>query len=328
MLKGPISWMAHNQVTSNLLMFMVFVAGIVGLTSVKQEIFPAFDLDMVLVSVPYPGASPDEVEQGIVLAVEEAVRGVDGVKRVKGSANESVGVVQVELLISANPEKVLGDVKNEVDRITTFPEDAEEPQVTLAATRSRVISLVIHGETDLQTLHELAERSRAEILASPDVTQVDIEGVPDLEVSVEVPRQTLESYGLTLDDIARVISMSSLELPGGSVKTDSGEVLVRVSDRKRTGAELADVVVLSDPAGGLVRLGEIADIRDGFAEVDQASFFDGEPAVRITAYRIGDETPQAHPPLRVDSVDGTLVDRVSFMLSDLPAADHDEEPGA
>lgn len=292
-LGGPIAWMAHNRVTSNLLMLMVFVAGIVGLTSVKQEIFPAFDLDMVLVSVPYPGASPDEVEQGIVLAVEEAVRGVDGVKRVKASAGESVGIVQVELLISANPEKVLGDVKNEIDRITTFPEDAEEPQVTLAATRSRVISLVIHGDVDLDTLHLLAERSRSDILESPDVTQIEIEGVPDLEVSVEVPRQTLESYGLTLDDVARVITMSSLELPGGSVKTDSGEVLVRVSDRKRSGAELADVVVLSDPSGGLVRLGDIADIKDGFAEVDQASYFDGEPAVRLTAYRIGDETPQA-----------------------------------
>ncbi|RME23981.1 MAG: efflux RND transporter permease subunit [Deltaproteobacteria bacterium] len=290
--RGPIAWMARNRVTANLLMFLVVVLGVVGLTEVKQEIFPQFDLDTVVVSVPYPGASPAEVEQGIVLAVEEAVRGGDGVKRVTGTASENVGVVRVELLLGADPQKVLADVKNEVDRITTFPEDAEEPQVTLAATRSRVVSLIIHGDTDLSTLHQLAERARAELLASPDVTQVELEGVPPLEISVEVPRESLQAYGLTLDDVARVIAASSLELPGGSVKTRGGEVLVRVADRKRSGAELADIVLLTDDHGGLVRLGDVATIRDGFAETDQASFFDGEPAIRMTAYRVGDETPQ------------------------------------
>jgi len=317
--RGPIAWMARNRVTANLLMFLVVVLGVVGLTGVKQEIFPQFDLDMVVVSVPYPGASPAEVEQGIVLAVEEAVRGVDGVKRVKGTASENVGSVQVELLISAHPQKVLSDVKNEVDRITTFPDDAEEPQVTLAATRSRVVSLIIHGDTDLSTLHALAERARAELLASPDVTQVELDGVPALEVSVEVPREALQAYGLTLDDVARVISASSLELPGGSVKTDAGEVLVRVADRKRSGAELAELVLLTDDHGGLVRLGDVATIKDGFAETDQASFFDGEPAMRLTAYRVGDETPQkvaAAAHAVADSLDASLPDKVGVEIWD------------
>lgn len=289
---GPVAWMVDNPVTANLIMFLLFVGGLLGLTSVKQEIFPAFDLDMVVVAVPYPGASPEEVEQGIVLAVEEAVRGVDGVKRVTGTASEGVGTVRVELLLSADPQKVFSDVKNEIDRITTFPEEAEEPQVTLAATRSRVVSLVIHGDVDLATLHGLAEQSRAALLASGEVTQVDIEGVPALEISVEVPRATLEAYGLTLESVAQAITASSLELPGGSLKTDGGELLVRVADRKRSGAELADVVVRADAQGGQVRLGDIATIRDGFAEVDQASSFDGQPAVRVTAFRVGDETPQ------------------------------------
>lgn len=290
--RGPIAWMAHNPVTVNLLLFLVVAAGLLGLTSVKQEIFPAFDLDMVVVAVPYPGASPEEVEQGIVLAVEEAVRGVDGVKRVTGTASEGVGTVQIELLLSAEPQKVFSDVKNEIDRITTLPEEAEEPQVTLAATRSRVVSLVLHGDVDLATLHALAEQSRDRLLTSGQVTQVDIEGVPALEVSVEVPRQTLEAYGLTLNDVAAAINASSLELPGGSLKTAGGELLVRVADRKRTGAELAQVVVKSDPQGGRVLLGDIATIVDGYADVDQESWFDGERAVRVTAYRVGDETPK------------------------------------
>ncbi|NOY26225.1 MAG: efflux RND transporter permease subunit, partial [Oligoflexia bacterium] len=312
--KGPIAWMAHNHVTANLLMLMVIVAGLVGLSSVKQEIFPAFDLDTVVVTVPYPGASPAEVEQGIVLAVEEAVRGVDGVKRVKATASEGVGAVQVELLISADPQTVLGDVKNEVDRITTFPDDAEEPQVSLASTRSRVISLVLYGDVDLHTLDELAERTRAELLDSPEITQVEVEGVPDLEISVEIPRQTLEAYGLTLDDVARTIGASSLELPGGSVKTDSGEVLVRVADRKRDGAALGDVVVRSDPSGGLVRLRDIATITDGFADVDQARYFDGQRAVSLTAYRVGDQTPQG--------VAAVVRDHADALSSSLPNSVH------
>ncbi|MCB9777608.1 MAG: efflux RND transporter permease subunit [Alphaproteobacteria bacterium] len=289
---GAISWMARNKVTANLMMFMIFIGGLAGVLGIKQEIFPAFDLDTVIVAVPYPGASPEEIEQGIVLAVEERVRGVDGVKRVKSTAAEGLGTVTVELLISADPDKVLSDVKNEIDRITTFPDDAEEPQITLATTRSRVVSLVIYGDADLPTLHALAEQARAELLASNDVTQVEIEGVPPLEISIEVPRETLRAYGLTLQQVAAAIDANSKELPGGSVKTGSGEVLVRVSDRKRTAQALSDVIVLSTPAGGTVRLGDIAKIQDGFQETDQASFFDGKRAVRVTAYRIGDETPQ------------------------------------
>lgn len=290
--RGPIAWMASNPVSANLFMFALIVAGLIGLSTVKQEIFPAFSLDTVLVQVPYPGASPDEIEQGIVLAVEEAVRGVDGVKRVRSTAAEGYGLVQVELQLGADPQAVLSDVKNEVDRIRTFPLEAEEPAITLVSTRSRVIGLVLHGEVDRRTLHQLAERSRARLLQDPALSQVEVEGLPPLQLSVEIPAQELEAHDLTLDEIAGIIAASSLELPAGSVKTEGGEVLVRLSERRRSAEELARVVLRAQPDGGRLLLGDIARIEDGFADQDIESFFDGRPAVRLTAWRVGEETPQ------------------------------------
>ena len=291
--RGAIAWMANNPVASNLLMIVIMAAGLFGMFSVTQEVFPSFELDTVTISVPYPGASPAEVEQGIVLAIEEKVRGIDGIKRVTSTANENVGTVAAELLIDANPEKVLSDIKTEVDRIQTFPEEAEEPSVTLLSPRREVISLVIAGDQDLRRLHEIGERARRDLLASGEITQVELFGVPPLEIAVEVRRETLEAYGLTLDDIARTIRASSLELPGGSLDTRGGELLVRVADRKLSGEEFGDIVVATTAGGAQTRLGQIATIRDGFEDNDQASYFNGQPAVRVTAYRVGDETPQS-----------------------------------
>lgn len=290
--RGPIAWMARNSVAANLLMIVILAGGALGVTRIKQETFPAFDLDLVRVTVPYPGASPGEVEQGIILAVEEAVRGVDGVKRVTSGASEGAGTVAVELLIDADPDRVLADVKSAVDRIRSFPEEAEDPQVAIASRKQRVISLVIAGDQDLGVLQEVAERARLDLLKNPDVTQVDIEGVPDQEIAIQISREKLEEYGLTLQDVANQIRFASLELPGGTLKTDSGELLVRLSDRRRSGAEFEGMILRATASGGIVRLADVATITDGYVETDQESFFNGSRAVRVTAYRVGGETPQ------------------------------------
>jgi len=291
LLSGPISWMSRNTVASNLLMAVIFLLGLRGVFNIKQEIFPDFNLDIVTVSVPYPGASPEEVEQGIVLAVEEEVRSLDGVKRVNSSAGEGVGTVSIELQLGQDNDRILNDVKASVDRITTFPEEAEKPIVTLLSNKREVVSLLFSGEQDLAALHDAAESARRKLLDDPRVTQVELAGVPPLEVSIEVSRAQLEALGLSLDDVARQITLASLELPGGEVEASGGEFLVRVTDRKRTGEDFADIVLRSTASGGQVRLSDVAVIRDGYQDNDLQFLFKGQPAVQLIAYRVGDETP-------------------------------------
>ncbi len=289
--RGPLAWMAQNSVAANLLMFVIIFAGIVGLFQIKQEVFPEFDLDTITVSVAYPGASPSEVEQGIVLAVEEAVRGIDGVKEISSTASEGSGAVGIELLGDADPDKALSDVKSEIDRIQTFPEDAERPVVALAAHKREVVSLLISGDQTLSTIHAIAEHAREEFLAHDDISQVEVEGVPSLEVSIEISRENLEAYGITLNQVAEQIAAASLELPGGRIDTQAGQVLVRVADRKKEGYQFSDIIIKGTSEGAEIRLGEIAKIHDGYEDTDQASYFNGKRAVRLTVYRIGKETP-------------------------------------
>jgi multidrug efflux pump subunit AcrB len=285
--------MTRNSVASNLLMFVLIVAGLVGAFGTKQEVFPEFSIDQVNVSVPYPGASPDDVEQGIILAIEERVRGLDGVKRVDSTASEGAGTVRVQVLLGSDPQQVLADVKNEVDRITTFPLNAEEPVVSLAKNRRQVVSLVLSGNQDLRTLHDVAERARKQLLATGEITQIELEGVPPLEIAIEVPRAELERFGVSLEQIAAAVSRASLELPAGAIETDRGEIRVRLADRRESGSEIADLLLKSTRGGGQIRLGDIATITDGYEDTKQLSRYDGKPAVRLTAYRVGKETPTA-----------------------------------
>ncbi len=308
---GSIAWMARNPVAANLLMVVILAGGVLGLTRVKQEVFPEFELDTIIVTVAYPGASPTEVEQAIVLAVEEAVRGIDGVKRVTSTSSEGLATVSLELLLGEEPDRVLTDVKGAVDRITSLPIDAERPEVAVATMRSEVISLIVSGDMDLKALHEIGERVRMELLADPEITQVELYGVPPLEIGIEIPRETLEAYDLSLDDVSRQVTSASVELPGGGVKTPGGEILVRLDDRRRSGSELSDVILRSTSGGAEVRLDDLATVTDGYADTDQASYYEGHAAVRVTAYRVGDETPM--------SVAGAVKDHAQRLRVELPS---------
>ena len=289
--RGVVAWMAGNGVAANVLMLVLIVGGLMTFGFVKQEVFPEVELDAVIVEVAYPGASPAEVEQGVTLAVEEATRGLDGVKRVTSTVLEGSSVTWVELLLGADTDRALNDVKSAVDRIASMPLDAEEPNIIVPTNRNQVISVVFYGDVSEQQLYDITEDARFELLEHPEITYVDISGIRPLEISVEVPQETLRQYGLSLDQIADRLRAASVELPGGGVKTRGGEILLRTSERRDRGTEFAEVVVLSRPDGTNVRLGDIATVKDGFAESDRSSFFNGKRAAMVNVYRVGDQTP-------------------------------------
>ena len=289
--RGAIRWFASNPVAANLLMLMLLLGGLFVGMGVKQEVFPDFRLDMIQVQVPYPGASPSEVEQGIVLAVEEAVRGIDGVDRVTSAALEGFGHVYVSLELDADSTLVLADVKNAVDRLTSLPQDAERPIVAQVTNRFEVISLVLHGDAKESALRDLAEEVRDQLLADPGITNVDLVGAPPREISVEVPQAQLRTHGLTLEEIAARVAGTSLELPGGGVKTASGEVMLRTTERRRTPAEFAEIPVVTASTGTQVRLGDIASVKPDFEETDESAWFGGNPAIMLKVYRTGEQTP-------------------------------------
>ena len=276
---------------ANLFMVLILVGGAIGALRTKQEVFPDFELDVITITVPYPGASPAEVEQGIILATEEAVRGLDGTKRITSYARENSGTVNISLLLGTDGEKMLSDVKNAIDRITSYPEDIERPTISLLSGRRSVISIVLSGDLAPETLHRLAERVRGDIIDTEQVTLVEVEGVRPLEVSVEISRENLQSYALDLQSVARQIRAASIELPGGGIDTDTGEYLLRVADRRLRGADFAQIPIKGTAEGFTIPLGEIATINDGYADNKQESFFNAKPAARVVAYRVGDETP-------------------------------------
>jgi len=289
--KGPISWMARNRVAANLVLAIFIIGGLLMGLRVKQEVFPEIDLDYVMVTVPYPGASPAEVEQGIILAVEDETRGLDGVKQVTSVAGEGSGSVFIELLTGQDANKALQDVKNAIDRIQSFPEEAERPTVSLLDTRVHVISLILYGDYDDRTLRLAAENMRDELLAFDEVTLVELEAVKPLEIAIEVPQQNLRSYDLTLDQVASIVGKTSLELPGGGIKTAQGEFLLRTDERREFASEFEDITILSHPSGSRVVLSDMAKVIDGFEDTDQEAFFNGKKAVKIDVFRVGDQTP-------------------------------------
>jgi len=294
--RGWIAWMARNPVAANLLMAVLLAGGFFVTMGIRQEVFPEFEIDTVVVTIPYPGASPTDVENGVLLAVEEQVRGIDGVDRVTSVAREGSGTVAAELLIGANKDKVLQDIKSAVDRITSFPQEIERPTVSRPTPKHQVIDLVIYGGQDEAPLRRLADDAREGLLRKPSISVVELTGVRPFEIAVEVSQQNLRTYGLTLGGIADVIRRHAMEMPGGGVKTKSGEILVRMDERRDLGREFGDIPVVTAADGTTVKVSQIARIVDGFADTDEAGYFSSQPgpsrrAVTLSVYRIGDQTP-------------------------------------
>ena len=288
-LRGPISYMARNGVAANLLMLFILVAGLFALRGLVQEVFPEISMDRVLVSVEYPGATPDEIEESIILKIEERIEGVEGLKHIRSTVSEGRGSVVAELNLGEDLNRALDDIKAQVDRIQTFPAGAERPEVSEVTNRQSVIRLVVYGDVSERTLKELAYRTEDALSALPEVSYVETTGVREYEISIEVPMRQLRALGLTLGDVSIAVRGGSLDLSAGSIDTRDEEVRIRTTGQNYTQKDFEEIIVLSRADGTVVRLGDIAEVRDGFREVDLTGRYRGRPAVYVEVFRTADE---------------------------------------
>ena len=284
-----IAWFVQNPVAANLLMCLLLLGGVMTLPSIPQEEFPNFDTKVIRVSVEYEGAAPEESEAGVCIRIEEELEGTQGVDDVTSLAVEGACVVTVKLLMSADDAEIAAEIKNRVDAIDTFPVETKKPVVSTLLIRNDVIQVALVGDSDERTLRVLGQRLRDEIVALPGVSQVSLGYVRPYEISIEVPEEKLRQHGLTFDQVARAIRRSSLDMPGGSVKTQSGEVLLRAKGQAYAGTEFEDVVILARGDGTRVTLSDIATIIDGFEDADLRARFNGRSAALIEVRQIGQE---------------------------------------
>ncbi len=276
-----LRWFTDNQVASNLLMIAIILGGILSLPLLDREVMPGIPLDMIQVDIDYPGASPAEIEERICIRLEEAVHDLEGIKAIHAEAVAGRGGIIVEIAKGFNTERMLSDIKARVDALDTLPEDAEEPQIQEAPWSEDVIELVVSADTDETALREIAYRVRDSVARLAGVDEVEIQGLRDPEMAIEISEYTLLKFNLTFDDVVGAIRRSSINLPGGAIRTASGDIALRTYEQAYDAQDFAEIVLLKNPDGTRVKLGDVADIRDGFEEIDELSRFNGMRAAAI-----------------------------------------------
>lgn len=284
---SAVRWAIRNAPAMNMMVVAVLVVGTISAFLLRREVFPQFELEIILVSVPYPGASPDEVESGICQKVEEAVRSVDGIRKVTSVAAEGAANVVIEVRSDVpSVQKVLNEVKSQIDRIPSFPDLAEEPEVQQITFRNKAITVgVVQGpsvaaDAELQ-LREIAEQVRDDLLGIPEISQAEITGERKFQIDVEVPERTLREYGLTLGDVARRIRARNLELPGGTIRDQGETYLLRGKDKRVLGNEIAEIPLVTRPDGVVLRVSDLGQVRDEFVDTTSISRINGQPGLAI-----------------------------------------------
>lgn len=287
----PIGWMATNPVAANLLMFAIIVAGLLGLSEIRREINPDFSLGAVTVRVSYPGASPQEVEEGIILAVEKELEGMAGIERVSSTAAEGSGVVSAELTDDADPSKLLQDIRTAVSRISSFPDDIEPPRVELREHSVYVISIGVAADLPAPGLFAIGERVRRQLLEFAGVSTVEIRGGLTPQISLEIDRAQLRALDLSLSEVAAAVRGAARDVPAGALETRDGELLLRTLGRREHADEFGDIPIKTLSDGSTIRLGDIASLVDGFDDTTQRFEFNGQTGIRLDVYQTERQSP-------------------------------------
>jgi len=300
-MQSLIRWAVRNTPAMNTIMVAVLLTGVASFWIMRREVFPEFELEIILVTVPYPGASPREVEEGICQKLEEAVRATADIDKMTSIAREGTGFLVLELdPVVPDVQKVLNEIRSEIDRIPSLPELAEDPEVKQITLRQPAIRVNVIGpsmdglddharvEADLQ-LREITEEVREDLLQRKSVSQANIIGERDYQIDIEVSEATLRQYGLSLRDVAQIVRRENVELPGGTMKTTSQEVRLRGMNKRLLGSEIAKIPLVTDPNGTVHTLGDLASVRDQFIDETAISYINHQPALVISVDRTTNE---------------------------------------
>lgn len=308
---GLISWFARNSVAANLLMFILLAGGLFSVLTIKKEVQPKIETNFINISVPFLGATPADVEEGVVIKIEEAIQDIEGIEEIISRATRGMGSVTVEVNSSYEVNEVMDQIKNRVDAISTFPENTEKPSISRTDFQQQVVMVSVYGSVSERTLKEFSKQVRNEIVTLPGVSRAEILGSRPYEISIEVSEFDLQAFDLTLIEVAQAIRMNSLDLSAGSIRTDGGDVLVRTKGQAYTAKDFEDIVVRSNPDGTRVRLQDVATIRDGFEEGEWFSEYNGQPAITIQVMSVGSQSELA--------ISATVKDWVERKKSALPS---------
>ena len=287
--KGILAWFARNSVAANLLMWALLVGGLFSTVLINKEVFPSFELNLLNISVAYPGAAPQEIEEGINIKIEEAIQDINGIKKVTSVASEGVGSITVEVEDGYEVQTVLDEAKLRLDAISTFPVNIEKPNIYQIKPENNVIWVSVYGDMTLHDMKELAKSVRDDLTQLPAVTRAKVTGVRDYEIGIEVSENKLREYGLTFSQVALAVQNSSFDLPGGSIRAQDGDILLRTKGQAYTGDDFANIVVTTRPDGSRVMLPQVATIKDDFEERLEYTRFNGKPAAIIEVTSVDDQ---------------------------------------
>ncbi|MEO0414887.1 MAG: efflux RND transporter permease subunit, partial [Verrucomicrobiota bacterium] len=292
-MEGIINWFSKNHVAANFLMLIVVVFGCITWPTLKKEIFPETAIDAIAITVPYPNAAPDEVEKGVIIPIEEEIQDLDGISAIRSTASQSAALISVEAAVGYGVRDLMDDLKTRIDAVQNIAEGAEEPVIEQLILKNQVLSIAVSAKANEASLRELAEKVRSSLLnyrgGTTKITQAYVAGAREYEISIEVSEATLRQYNLSLAQVGNAVRASSLDLPGGSVKTSTGEVLIRTEAKRYTAAEFATITVVSRPDGSVVKLGDIANIIDGFDDESIDTRLNGNSTLLVNVMRVGNE---------------------------------------
>ncbi|MCF7981838.1 MAG: efflux RND transporter permease subunit, partial [Pseudomonadales bacterium] len=286
-----ISWFARNHVAANLLMISIFVAGLLSLKgNIPLEVFPSTETNTINIAVSLRGATPEDIEQGVSIRIEEAVQDLEGIEQLTSRSMEGTSLVTVEVEPGYDSREILADVKSRVDAISTLPSEAENPVISLTQHKFGVITVAVAGDLSEREIREIGEQTRDDLLRLPEITQAELSAVRDYEINITIPQDRLRNYQLTLEKISAAIQNHSLDFSAGNVRSEGGDVLIRSKGQAYQRDEFEAIVVKTNPDGSILRLGDIADVQDGFTEDALKTRFNGKPAALVDVYRIGDQS--------------------------------------